>query len=125
MGHLSLTLILSQWALSDNHKLENDQLTVSYYMKSAVTKNKKNQNPNYFPVPLSHHNSCCIISLFLTTVLVTVLSSAGIWEVFFMCHVMKGSTVIHYKSKFGCCMSSVNGVAFVDSVLCGRHDGCD
>jgi hypothetical protein len=49
MGHLSLSLILSQWALSDNHKLENGQLTVSYYTKSAVTENKKYQNPNYFP----------------------------------------------------------------------------
>ena len=42
-----------------------------------------------------------------------------------MCHGMKGITVIHYKSKFGCCMSSVNGVAFVESVLCSRHSGCD
>jgi len=125
MGRLSLTLFLSQWALSDNHTLENGQLTVSYYTKSPVTEYKKNRIPTTSPVPLSHHNGCYIISLLVTTVLVTVLSSVGIWEVFFVCHVMKGNTVIHYKSKFGCCMSGVNGVAFVESVLYGRHDGCD
>jgi len=49
VGRLSLTLILSHWALSDNHKLENGQLTVGYYTKSSVTENEKNQTPNYFP----------------------------------------------------------------------------
>jgi len=50
MGRLSLTLILSQWALSDNHKLENGQLTVSYYTKSAVTENKKNSESQLLPL---------------------------------------------------------------------------
>jgi hypothetical protein len=81
MGHLSLTLILSHWALSDNLKLENGQLTFSYYMKSAVTEKKKIRLLTTSPVLLSQHNSCYIIKQLVTTALVTVLSSAGVWEV--------------------------------------------